>query len=55
MVGGQKIQVKTVAVTVGPDTYEVTVEPGITVTAPEQGVAPLVAAFGLLQRLLSGA
>jgi hypothetical protein len=39
MVGGQKIQVglaharKTVEVTVGPDTYQVTVEPGITVTA----------------------
>jgi hypothetical protein len=39
MVGGQKIQVglgharKTVQVTVGPDTYQVTVETGITVTA----------------------
>ena len=39
MIGGQKIQVglaharKTVQVTVGPDTYQVTVEPGITVTA----------------------
>jgi transposase InsO family protein len=39
MVGGQKIQVglahahKTVQVTVGTDTYEITVEPGITVTA----------------------
>ena len=39
MVGGKKIQVglsharKTVQVTVGPDTYQVTVEPGITVTA----------------------
>jgi hypothetical protein len=39
MVGGQRIQVglaharKTVQVTVGPDTYQVTVEPGITVTA----------------------
>ncbi len=39
MVGGQKVQVglsharKTVQVTVGPDTYQVTVEPGITVTA----------------------
>ena len=39
MVGGQKIQVglpharKTVAVTVGPDTYQVEVEPGITITA----------------------
>ena len=39
MVGRQKIQVglaharKTVQVTVGPDTYEVTVETGITVTA----------------------
>jgi hypothetical protein len=37
---GQKIQVglvharKTVAVTVGPDTYQVAVEPGITITAP---------------------
>jgi hypothetical protein len=40
MVDGQKIQVgmaharKTVQVTVGPDTYQVSVEPGITVTAP---------------------
>jgi len=40
MVGRQKIQVglaharKTVQVTVGPDTYQITVEPGITVTAP---------------------
>ena len=40
MVGGQKIQVglaharKTVEVTVGADTYEITVEPGTTVTAP---------------------
>jgi hypothetical protein len=40
MVGGQKIQVglaharKTVQVTVGTDTYEITAEPGITVTAP---------------------
>ena len=39
MVGGQKIQVglaharKTIQVTVGPDTYQVSVEPGITVTA----------------------
>ena len=39
MVGGQKIQVglsharKTVQVTVGPDTYQIAVEPGITVTA----------------------
>jgi hypothetical protein len=39
MVGGQKVQVglsharKAVQVTVGPDTYQVTVEPGITVTA----------------------
>jgi hypothetical protein len=39
MVGGQKIQVglayarKTVQVTVGPDTYQVAVETGITVTA----------------------
>lgn len=39
MVGGQRIQVglaharKTVAVTVGPDTIQVAVEPGITVTA----------------------
>jgi transposase InsO family protein len=39
MVGGQKIQVglgharKTVQVSVGPDTYRITVEPGITVTA----------------------
>ena len=40
MVGGRKIQVglpharKTVAITVRPDTYQVAVEPGITVTAP---------------------
>jgi hypothetical protein len=40
MVGGQKIQVglaharKTVQVTVGSDTYQITAEPGITVTAP---------------------
>ena len=39
MAGGQKIQVglsharKTVQVTVGTDTYEIAVEPGITVTA----------------------
>ncbi len=39
MVGGQKIQVglaharKTVGVTVAPDTYQITVETGITVTA----------------------
>jgi hypothetical protein len=39
MIGGQKIQVglaharKTVQVTVGPDTYQIAVEPGITVTA----------------------
>jgi hypothetical protein len=40
MIGGQKIQVglaharKAVQVAVGPDTYQVAVEPGITVTAP---------------------
>jgi len=40
MVGGQKIQVglpharKSVQVIVGPDTYQIAVEPGITVTAP---------------------
>jgi hypothetical protein len=40
MVGGQRIQVglphtgKTVEVTVEPDTYQITVEPGITITAP---------------------
>ena len=40
MVGGQKIQVglaharKTVQVSVGPDTYQIAVEPGITITAP---------------------
>jgi hypothetical protein len=40
MIGGQRIQVglphagKTVTVTVEPDTYQMTVEPGITVTAP---------------------
>jgi hypothetical protein len=39
MVGGQKIQVglvharKTVRVSVGSDTYQITIEPGITVTA----------------------
>ena len=43
MVGGQKIQVglaharKTVQVTVGPDTYQIAVEPGITVTAARTG------------------
>jgi hypothetical protein len=50
MVGGQKIQVglpharKSVRVTVGADTYQVTVEPGIAVTAPRttsRGPAPL--------------
>lgn len=40
MVGGQKIQVglvharKTVQVSVGPDTYQIAVVPGITITAP---------------------
>jgi hypothetical protein len=40
MIGGQKIQAglaharKTVQVTVGPDTYQITVEPGTTITAP---------------------
>jgi hypothetical protein len=39
MVGGQRIQVglaharKTVEVAVGPDSYQIAVEPGITVTA----------------------
>jgi hypothetical protein len=43
MVGGQRIQValphagKTVQVTVGPDTYQIAVEPGITVTAARTG------------------
>jgi hypothetical protein len=43
MVGDQKIQVglaharKTVQVTVDPDTYQVTVEPGITVIAARTG------------------
>ena len=43
MIGGQKIQVglvharKTVQVSVGPDTYQIEVEPGITVTAPRVG------------------
>jgi hypothetical protein len=43
MVGGQKIQVglaharKTAEVTVEADTYEITVEPAITVTAPRTG------------------
>ncbi len=42
MVGGQKIQVglghacKTAEVTVDADTYQVTVEPGITLTAPRR-------------------
>lgn len=40
MIGGQRIQVglaharKTVQVTAEPDTFEIAVEPGITVTAP---------------------
>ncbi len=40
MIGGQRIQVglsharKTVKVTVEADTYQITVEPGITITAP---------------------
>jgi hypothetical protein len=40
MIGGQKIQVglvharKTVQVSVGSDTYQITVEPGMTITAP---------------------
>jgi hypothetical protein len=40
MIGGQKIQVglaharKTAEVSVEADTYQVTVEPGITITAP---------------------
>lgn len=40
MIGGQKIQVglaharKTVEVTVEADTYQVTVDPGLTITAP---------------------
>ena len=40
MIGAQKIQAglahtrKTVQVSVGPDTYQITVEPGITITAP---------------------
>lgn len=40
MIGGQKIQVglphagKTAEVTAEADTYQVTVEPGITITAP---------------------
>jgi hypothetical protein len=40
MVGGQKIQVglaharKTAEVTVEADTYQITVEPGITISAP---------------------
>jgi hypothetical protein len=40
MIGGQKIQVglaharKAVQVSVGPDTYRIAVEPGITITAP---------------------
>ena len=40
MTGGQKIQAglvharKTVQVSVGPDTYQIAVEPGITITAP---------------------
>jgi hypothetical protein len=40
MIGGQKIQAdlaharKTVEITVEADTYQITVEPGITITAP---------------------
>ena len=40
MIGGQRIQVglphagKTAEVTVEPDIYQITVEPGITITAP---------------------
>ena len=40
MIGRQKIQVglvharKTVQVSVGPDTYQIAVEPGITISAP---------------------
>jgi hypothetical protein len=40
MIGGQKIQVglvdarKTAQVTVASDTYQITVDPGITITAP---------------------
>ncbi len=40
MIASQKIQVglvharKTVQVSVGPDTYQITVEPGMTITAP---------------------
>jgi hypothetical protein len=43
MVGGQRIQAglsqacKTVQINVGPDTYQVTVEPGIAVTAARTG------------------
>ncbi len=43
MIGGQKIQVglaharKTVQVTVAPDTYQITVETGVTVTAARSG------------------
>jgi hypothetical protein len=42
MIGGQRIQVglaharKTAEVTVGADTYQITVEPGITITAPRK-------------------
>jgi hypothetical protein len=40
MIGGQRIQVglpyagKTAEITVGPDTYQITVEDGITIAAP---------------------
>jgi hypothetical protein len=43
MIGGQRIQLglprvgKTVQVSVGPDTYQIAVEPGITVTAARTG------------------
>ena len=43
MVGGQKIQVglaharKTVQISAGPDTYQIAVEPGMTITAPRTG------------------
>ena len=57
MVGGQKIQVglpharKTVAVTVGPNTYQVAVEPGITIDRPAHRQPRHQAAQGLQLRL----
>ena len=53
MIGGQKIQVglpharKTAEVTVEADTYQITVEPGITITAPRTTSRDITAAQGI--------